>query len=89
VEADLTVVVVNSTGCEATAILLTVAGGAVMFFSMATSFSGASLAADGIGKDVAMHVGSGYAPDHGAYALELARRSEPLRAALGLTEQPR
>ncbi len=82
--ADLTVVVVNSTGCEPTAILLTSDGGTVLFFSMATSFSGAALAADGIGREVRMVVGSGYAPDHGAYALELARRSEPLRAALGI-----
>jgi L-erythro-3,5-diaminohexanoate dehydrogenase len=84
--SDLTVVVVNSTDCEATAILLTAEGGTVMFFSMATSFSGASLAADGIGKDVTMHVGSGYAPDHGAYAIDLARRSPALRAALGIPE---
>ena len=37
--ADLTVVVVNATGCEPTAILLTADGGTVLFFSMATSFS--------------------------------------------------
>jgi len=84
--ADLTVVVVNSTDCEATAILLTADGGTVLFFSMATSFSGAALAADGIGKDVRMLVGSGYAPDHGAYALELARSSGPLRAAMGIDD---
>ncbi len=43
--ADLTVVVVNATGCEPTAILLTADGGTVLFFSMATSFSAAALAA--------------------------------------------
>ena len=82
--ADLTVVVVNATGCEPTAILMTVEGGTVLFFSMATSFSAAALAADGISADVRMLLGSGYSPDAGAYALELARRSGPLRRVLGL-----
>ena len=50
---------------------------------MATSFSAAALAADGIGTDARMLVGSGYAPDRGAYALDLVRGSEPLREALG------
>ena len=58
--ADLTVVVVNSKGCEPAAILLTADGGTVLFFSMSTSFSAAALAADGIGSNVQMMVGSGY-----------------------------
>jgi L-erythro-3,5-diaminohexanoate dehydrogenase len=82
--ADLTVVVVNSTGCEPTSILLTADHGTVLFFSMATSFSTAALAADGIGSSATMLVGSGFTPDRGAYALELVRRSEPLRQAFGL-----
>jgi L-erythro-3,5-diaminohexanoate dehydrogenase len=83
--ADLTVVVVNAAGCEPTAILLTAEEGTVLFFSMATSFSAAALAADGIGSSVRMLVGSGYTPDGGAYALELVRRSQPLRQALGIS----
>jgi L-erythro-3,5-diaminohexanoate dehydrogenase len=82
--ADLTVVVVNATGCEATAILLTADGGSVLFFSMATSFAGAALAADGIGTSALMLVGSGYTADRGAYALELVRGSEALRKAMGI-----
>ena len=85
--ADLTVVAVNATRCEPAAILLTADGGTVLFFSMATSFSAAALAADGIGSSVRMLVGSGYTPDRGAYALELVRRSAPLRRALGLAEE--
>jgi L-erythro-3,5-diaminohexanoate dehydrogenase len=85
--ADLTVVVVNATGCEPGAILLTAEGGTVLFFSMATRFAAAALAADGIGSDVRMLVGSGYAPDRGTYALDLVRRSEPLRRALGVPVQ--
>ena len=82
--ADLTVVVVNATGCEPTAILLTADGGTVLFFSMATSFSAAALAADGHRLRASrMLVGSGYSPDVGAYALDLVRRSAALREALG------
>ncbi len=82
--ADLTVVVVNATGCEPTAILLTAEGGTALFFSMATSFSAAALAADSIGSSVRMLVGSGYTPDRGAYALDLVRGSRALREAIGL-----
>lgn len=82
--ADLTVVVVNASGCEPTALLLTKDEGTALFFSMATSFSAAALAPDGIGTGARMVVGSGRAPDRGAYALELVRRSRPLREALGL-----
>ena len=82
-QADLTVVVVNVTDCEPTAILITAEGGAVLFFSMATSFSGASLAGDGIGTEVRMVIGSGYTPDRGAYALDLFRASPALREAFG------
>ena len=86
--ADLTVVVVNATRCEPTAILLTADGGTILFFSMATSFSAAALAADGIGTSARMLVGSGYTADRGAYALDLVRRSEPLRQAMGLVGEP-
>jgi len=85
--ADLTVVVVNAADCEPSAILLTAEGGTVLFFSMATSFSAAALAADGIGSAVRMLVGSGYAPDGGSYALELVRGSKPLREAMGVEEE--
>ena len=82
--ADLTVVVVNASGCEPTAILLTADDGTALFFSMATNFASASLAADGAGSNARMLVGSGYSPDGGRYALDLVRRSQPLRQALGV-----
>src|SRR4051794_18039387 len=81
--ADLTVVVVNATGCEPTAILLTADTGTVLFFSMATNFSTAALTADGMTSSARMLVGSGYTPDVGSYALDLVRRSPALREALG------
>jgi L-erythro-3,5-diaminohexanoate dehydrogenase len=77
--ADLTVVVVNASGCEPSAILLTAVRGTVLFFSMATTFTTAALTADGMGHDVRMLVGSGFTPDVGAYALDLVRRVEALR----------
>jgi L-erythro-3,5-diaminohexanoate dehydrogenase len=84
--ADLTVSVVSAEGCEPAALLLTADGGTVLFFSMATSFQRAALACDGIDADVRMVIGSGRAPDRGAYAIDLVRRSAPLRRALGLGE---
>ena len=86
--ADLTVVVVSATHCEPTALLLTADEGTILFFSMATSFSAAALAADGIGSSARMMVGSGYTADRGSYALDLVRRSEPLREAIGLVKEP-
>jgi L-erythro-3,5-diaminohexanoate dehydrogenase len=81
--ADLTVVVVNATGCEPTAILLTADSGTVLFFSMATNFSTAALTADGMASNVRMLVGNGFTPDVGAYALDLVRRTPALQEALG------
>ena len=80
--ADLTVVVVNATGCEPTAILLTAQRGTVLFYSMATRFQTAALTADGQSSDITMIVGNGFAPDRGAYALDLVRANPALRAAL-------
>jgi L-erythro-3,5-diaminohexanoate dehydrogenase len=80
--SDLTVVVVNAADCEAAAILLTADHGTVLFFSMATSFTKAALGSDGLASTARMLVGSGYAPDRGAYALELIRRDEQLQRAI-------
>jgi L-erythro-3,5-diaminohexanoate dehydrogenase len=77
--ADITVVCVDVPGCEHGAILATAAGGTIIFFSMATSFSAAALGAEGLAADVTMLVGNGYVPGHADYALDLIRRDEPLR----------
>ncbi len=81
--AELTISVVNAGGCEPTAIMLTADGGSVLFLSMATRFSTAALAGDGLSSDARMIVGSGYTPDLGSYALDLVRRNPALREALG------
>jgi len=80
--ADLTVVVVNATDCEAAALLLTAEHGTVLFFSMATVFNRAALGAECMAASATMVIGSGYAPDGGAYALDLLRRDERLVRAL-------
>jgi L-erythro-3,5-diaminohexanoate dehydrogenase len=72
---EVTVVCVDVPGCEHGAILATAAGGTVIFFSMATSFSAAALGAEGVAADVEMLIGNGYVPGHAEFALELARRT--------------
>ncbi|MBK5232158.1 MAG: L-erythro-3,5-diaminohexanoate dehydrogenase [Thermoleophilia bacterium] len=81
-QADLTIVVVNATDCEATSILLTKNSGTVLFFSMATSFTAAALGSEGVSSRARMLIGSGYSPDRGAYALELLRSHPTLQDAL-------
>ena len=76
-------------GCEPAAALLTADGGTVLFFSMATSFSAAALAADGIGTELRMIVGSGYAPDTATTRSISCAARAPLREALGTIEEPR
>jgi L-erythro-3,5-diaminohexanoate dehydrogenase len=46
---------------------------------MATSFTKAALGAEGIGKDITMIIGNGYAHGHAELALDLLRESEYLR----------
>jgi len=77
--ADVTVVCVDVPGCEGGAILATAAGGTVIFFSMATSFSAAALGAEGMAADVTMLVGNGYVPGHAELALDLIRSQPGVR----------
>jgi L-erythro-3,5-diaminohexanoate dehydrogenase len=77
--ADITVVCVDVPGCEHGAVLSTAAGGTVIFFSMATSFSAAALGAEGLAADVTTLVGNGYVPGHADFALELLRAEPGVR----------
>ncbi len=78
--ADVTINCVNIEDSEMTAILCTKGTGVVYFFSMATSFTKAALGAEGIGSDVTMLIGNGFARGHAATTLELLRESPRLRA---------
>ena len=71
--ADLVVNCVNVAGTELSSILCCKDDGTVYFFSMATSFTAAALGAEGVGKDVNMMVGNGYAKGHAAVALQTLR----------------
>jgi L-erythro-3,5-diaminohexanoate dehydrogenase len=80
--AELTIVVVNASDCEAAALLLTAARGTILFFSMATEFTKAALGSECMASGARMLVGSGFAHDHGSYAMELLASGPDLQAAL-------
>jgi L-erythro-3,5-diaminohexanoate dehydrogenase len=77
---DLVVSCTSAPGAEMAAVLAVRSGGAVIFFSMATSFTAAALGAEGVGKDATLIIGNGYAPGHAELALGLVRRNAVLRA---------
>ena len=79
-QADLAINVVNVPHTEFATILLTKPDGRILFFSMATSFTAAALGAEGIARQVEMHIGNGYMPDNGAVALQLLRDYPLLQA---------
>ncbi len=81
-KADITINCVNIPGTEMSSILSTKDGGKVYFFSMATSFTAAALGAEGVGADVELIIGNGYAKGHAKYALELVRQDQKLREIL-------
>jgi L-erythro-3,5-diaminohexanoate dehydrogenase len=79
--ADLTLSCVNVGGVELSAIVATRDRGRVYFFAMSTSFTAAALGAEGIGRDVDLYIGNGYAHGHADHTLDLVR-SQPALAAL-------
>jgi len=76
---DLVVNCASVPGTEMGSILAARDGGEVLFFSMATSFTAAALGAEGVGKDVRLTIGNGYAPGHAELALELVRSTPALQ----------
>ena len=76
---DVVINNVNVASTEMSSILITKDRGCVYFFSMATSFSKAALGAEGVGKDVDMIVGNGYAIGHADLTLEIIRESAGIR----------
>jgi L-erythro-3,5-diaminohexanoate dehydrogenase len=77
---DLVVNCASVPGTELASILAVRAGGTVLFFSMATSFTAAALGAEGVGKDATLLLGNGYVPGHAELALGLLRSNAALRA---------
>ena len=76
---DLVINCASVPGTEMGSILAARDGGEVLFFSMATSFTAAALGAEGVGKDVRLTIGNGYARGHAKLALELVRETPALR----------
>lgn len=76
---DVTINNVNVPSTEMTSILITKGQGCVYFFSMATSFTKAALGAEGVGKDINLIVGNGYAKGHADLTLNIIRESGPIR----------
>lgn len=76
---DVTVNNVNVPSTEMTSILITKGQGYVYFFSMATSFTKAALGAEGVGKDINLIVGNGYAKGHANLTLNIIRDSKEIR----------
>ena len=70
---DVVINCVNVPNTELASILCTKDDGTVYFFSMSTSFTAAALGAEGVGKDVTMIVGNGYAKGHAETALQTLR----------------
>lgn len=76
---DVTINNVNVPSTEMTSILITKGQGLIYFFSMATSFTKAALGAEGIGKDLNLIVGNGYAKGHADLTLNILRESPEIR----------
>ena len=76
---DVTINNVNVPSTEMTSILITKGQGHVYFFSMATSFTKAALGAEGVGKDINLIVGNGYAKGHASLTLNIIRESKEIR----------
>ena len=76
---DVVINNVNIPNTEMASILMCRDLGTVYFFSMATSFTKAALGAEGVGKDVNMIVGNGYAKDHDIVTLDIIRKSKDIR----------
>lgn len=73
--ADVVINCVNITNTEMASVLMCRDRGVVYFFSMATSFTKAALGAEGVGKDIDMLIGNGYAKNHAEIALGILRES--------------
>jgi L-erythro-3,5-diaminohexanoate dehydrogenase len=78
-DVGLVVNTCNVQGTEMSAILPCADRGRVYFFNMATSFARAALGCEGVGKDVDLYIGNGYAHGHAALTLDLVRRHAVIR----------
>jgi L-erythro-3,5-diaminohexanoate dehydrogenase len=80
VEADLVFSCVNVPDAEMSAVLITRDRGTAYFFAMSTSFTKAALGAEGVGKDIDLMIGNGYAHGHADHSLTMMREMPAIRA---------
>jgi L-erythro-3,5-diaminohexanoate dehydrogenase len=76
---DLVVNCASAPNTEMSTVLSTRKGGVALFFSMATSFTAATLGAEGVAKDLTLLMGNGYVPGHAELALNLLSTDDRLR----------
>jgi L-erythro-3,5-diaminohexanoate dehydrogenase len=79
-EMDLALSCVNVADAEMSAILVTRQRGIAYFFAMSTSFTKAALGAEGVGKDVDLVIGNGFAEGHAEHSLAMMRDLPDVRA---------
>ncbi len=79
-EADVVLSCVNVSDVEMSAILCTKDRGVTYFFAMSTSFTKAALGAEGVGKDVDLVIGNGFAHGHADHTLQMMRDFPAIRA---------
>ncbi len=79
-EAHVTLSCVNVPDAEMAAVLVTRDRGVAYFFAMSTSFTRAALGAEGVGKDIDLFIGNGYAHGHAEHTLDLLRAAPDVRA---------
>jgi L-erythro-3,5-diaminohexanoate dehydrogenase len=77
--ADVVINVTNIPDTEMSCILSAKAGGICYFFSMSTSFTKATLGAEGVGAHVDLMMGNGYCPGHAELGLNIIRESKEIR----------
>jgi len=80
---DLSLSCVNVPGCEMAAIVATKDRGKAYFFAMSTSFTACALGAEGIGADIDIYIGNGYAHGHAEHTLDILREDDRLRSIFG------
>jgi len=78
-ECDLAINCVNVGDTEMSTILPVKDNGIAYFFSMATSFTKATLGAEGVDKDVTMIMGNGYTKGHAEITLSELRENKELQ----------
>lgn len=78
---DVVINTCNVPDAEMSAILCCRDRGRVYFFNMATSFAKAALGCEGVGKDVDLLIGNGFAHGHAEQTLNIVRKHDVIRKA--------